>query len=238
MSAPRRTPQAEAARELAALGYAVFPIYEPAAEGVCSCGCMHPHCWERAKHPRIANRDTAATTDRATIDRWWQLWPAANVGIACRPSGIVVIDVDVDSLGRDRLPGLIDRFGPAVADTLVSHTGSGGWHLYFQAPPGVEVVTRKGWLGRGVDVQAYCTAPPSIHSTLRPFTWRDGIGPAQRQPAPLPAALAALLQERPGIRWYTTMAPYWVADRARLSMDARQRIRRLQAAITRQRTHR
>jgi hypothetical protein len=225
------TPQAEGALELAALGYAVFPIYEPAAEGVCSCGCMHPHCWERAKHPRIPDREHAATTDRATVARWWRLWPSANVGIACRQSGIVVIDVDVDEDGRDRLPSLIARFGPAVTDTLVSRTGSGGWHLYFQAPQGLGLRTRKGWLGPGIDVQAYCTAPPSVHSTLGRFTWRDGVGPAHRLPAPLPWSLAERIAEQPGVRWYASMAPYWLADRAGLSMDTRQRVRRLQSLL-------
>lgn len=238
MSHTSMTPQGEAALELAALGYAVFPIYEPAAEGVCSCGCMHPHCWERAKHPRIPDRERAATADRATVRRWWRLWPAANVGIACRPSGIIVIDVDVDELGRDRLPALIDRFGPAVADTLASRTGSGGWHLYFKAPEGPPVGTRKGWLGPGIDIQAYCTAPPSVHITLRPFTWRDGAGPRDRAPAPLPATVARELVRPPGLRWYASMAPYWLADRAGLSMDVRQRLRRVESAVRTRRVRR
>ena len=67
----------DAALEYADLGYAVYPIYEPAAFGVCSCGCLHPHCWERAKHPRVDWR-TEATHDPAVIREWWRRWPNAG----------------------------------------------------------------------------------------------------------------------------------------------------------------
>jgi hypothetical protein len=231
--APERPEMLAEALSLARLGFFVYPIYEPAAPGACSCGCADPGCWERAKHPRIPDRDTAATTDAATIEAWWRRWPGANIGVACRPSGFVVVDVDVTPSGEDRLPRLVRRFGPETLETLVSRTGSGGWHLYYRAPAGFPFRNRSNWLAMGIDLRMYATLPPSLHSNWRRFAWRDGQGPASRPPAPLPAALHRALVARPGPRYAARMAPFWLADRLHLSYRSRRRVRVLQSNLHR-----
>ena len=47
------------------------------------------------KRPLINDWPNKATRDRETIRKWAALWPDANVGIACKASGLVVIDIDV-----------------------------------------------------------------------------------------------------------------------------------------------
>ena len=228
------TPQPEPAEllrcalELAELGWAVYPIYERAAPGVCGCGCAHPHCWEKAKHPRLTDAETDRFHTPAEIERFWRLWPEANIGIHCERSGLLVIDVDRGPHGEDRLPDLVEHFGEQVTDTLTAATGGGGWHLYFSLPDSLPLRTMKGRLGPGIDLQRRSTAPPSGHPSGGRFTWKDGVGPRDRPPAPLPEALRSFLERRPPAAWYARQAPYELADRLHLSMDARQRLRWLQ----------
>ena len=77
-----------------------------------------------------------------------------NVGIACGPSGLVVLDLDLAKPGQDRtrwpvqwrdhdvssgadvLAVLAEQVGQSVPETYVVATPSGGRHLYFAAPEG------------------------------------------------------------------------------------------------------
>jgi hypothetical protein len=156
------------------------------------------------------------------IARWWAANPAFGVGVSCGPAGLVVIDVDahnVPSPARDRvLPGVaihdgVDLTGlangfhtlallaalrgapdPAADEsTLRVRTPSGGIHLWYRAPVGVNFLCSSGSsTGRAlawqVDVRAvggYIVAPGTVTAagTYTP------VGPT-RQPAPLPQWLA------------------------------------------------
>jgi putative DNA primase/helicase len=223
-----------AALASARLGLAVVPEHEPAGRDGCTCGCNHPHCWRRAKHPRIEGWERRATTDEAVLRSWWRRWPNANIGLVLEPSRLVVLDVDLRDGHHDRLGELARRFGPGVLDTLTASTGGGGWHLFYLAPRGVSISTRKDFLGPGLDVQyreGLVTIPPSLHPSGRRYAWKDGRGPATRPPAELPPALLAALTARPSLLWYLRQAPYWLADRLHLSLDRRQRLRAVQARV-------
>src|SRR5260370_371078 len=68
-----------------ALAYArrpwpVFPVYEVTDRRECACG--NAACEDAGKHPRTRHGVKDATTNGATIRRWWRLWPKANVAIA------------------------------------------------------------------------------------------------------------------------------------------------------------
>jgi hypothetical protein len=77
----------------------------------------------RDKAPLVRGGVHAATRDPATIERWWDTWPQANVAIACgAPSGLAVVDIDDPS----QVPEFLDL------QTLVASTPSGGRHLYFR----------------------------------------------------------------------------------------------------------
>ena len=217
----------DAALSYAAGGFAVVPLYWPTGPGACSCGCRHPHCWQRAKHPLVARGE--ASTDAGLIRDWWRRWPLANVGIAPRQSDLVIVDLDFRPNRGELLQGFLDRWGENADDTVIAITGT-GYHLYYRRPPGgPELFGGKDRLGGGRDVfvDRYVVGPPSLHHNLNTYRWRDGHGLTERAPAMLPDSIAAELARRPRWRWYARIAPFYVADALRLPLGVRQWLRGL-----------
>jgi hypothetical protein len=148
-----------------------------------------------------------ATTEPAGIRAWWSR-AEYNIGIACGPSGLVVIDLDVlhdirevscaegrnSVSGTDVLADLCDQHGqPYPLPTYAVGTPSGGCHLYYTAP-GSPVRNSAGRLGPHIDVRAdggYVIGGGSRIGE-RAYTARD-----ERTPVPLPAWIAGLLTDRP-----------------------------------------
>jgi hypothetical protein len=91
------------------------------------------------KQPAIARWEQRATTDPETIMRFFTTHPDHNAGIACGPSGLLVIDCDTPKTeqsagdGWDELRRLTAGRG-GLPDTWTVTTPSGGRHLYFRAP--------------------------------------------------------------------------------------------------------
>jgi hypothetical protein len=154
-----------------------------------------------------------ATTDPARIRACWA-WGPFNIGIACGPSRLVVLDLDMPKPGEhppeqwampgvgdgaDVLAVLCERHGaPWPAETFTVTTRRGGTHLYFVPPPGVELrntsgrhPTGLGWL---IDTRAgggYVVGPGSyvaLDDGAGPYTVTHNVAPA-----PLPAWLCGLL---------------------------------------------
>lgn len=163
-----------AALSYAERGWRVCPLYEPLADGKCSCGRLD--CGSPGKHPRTRNGLKEATTDAARIQTWWTEWPDANVAIATgRDSGLVVLDVD--------RPEILNGW---QSDTLAAQTGK-GQHLYFVLN-GAAAKNSVCKLGDGLDLRGdggYVVAPPSRHATGVSYTWMD----FDREPQPAPAWL-------------------------------------------------
>ncbi|SDG04827.1 Bifunctional DNA primase/polymerase, N-terminal [Pseudonocardia oroxyli] len=106
------------------------------------------------KRPAIRDWETRATTDVVRIRKAWSREPF-GIGIACGPSGLVVLDLDrpkPDSVrppewdrpgitdGVDVLAALAGDHGAEVPlATFSVLTGSGGAHLYLTAPAGVGI---------------------------------------------------------------------------------------------------
>lgn len=147
-----------AALKLAAAGLHVFPL-RPGAK--VPHGSLAPH-----------GQDDA-TTDRDTIMKWWTAAPNANIGIACAPSGLYVVDLDC----HDGAPGFESwaalTEGKTVPHTYTVRTWSGGVHLYFQMPT-PPLKNTAGKLGKGIDTRGngYVVAPPSVISGT-PYTVED-----------------------------------------------------------------
>lgn len=75
-------------------------------------------CEPGAKRPLTRNGHWDAPTDPRAIERWWQRWPTANVGIPTgKKSGVVVLDVDVDDGGPESLAKL-EHAGAPTPKTL------------------------------------------------------------------------------------------------------------------------
>ena len=146
-----------------------------------------------------------ACADPDRVERFWPS-PRHNIGIACGPSRLVVIDLDTHGglPGGWRLPGIAD--GRDVLAQLcewarqpwpVTHwaaTPSGGWHLYFTAPEGSEIRNSAGLIGPQVDVRAaggYVVGAGSVVDG-KPYEVLDDM-----PPAPLPGWIARALTPRP-----------------------------------------
>ncbi len=116
----------------------------------------------------------AATTDAATVRRWWTDHPDWQLGIRTGAvSNLVALDVDVDKGGLDSLIEL-ERQGFDITGTSVQLSGSGrSFHLLY-AHPGHRVPNTQGRLGRGLDVRGdggYVVGGPSLHPrTGQPYS--------------------------------------------------------------------
>jgi hypothetical protein len=193
---------------------------------------VHP-CRPDAKEPLTVHGVKDATTDPATITRWWTRWPDANVAVACGAPGPDVVDFDVAkgkpgpaSFARLRAAGLL-----AGARAVVT-TPSGGWHLYFTGSPnrqGNGALARHGVDFRGaggfvvvppsaVDGRPYVLAEHRSSSTVVDFAAiRRLLDPPRPVPArrPAPSDCAGL------VRWVEQRAPgdrnaplFWACCRA------------------------
>lgn len=173
----RSTGLIEAALDYARTGWRVFPVAP------------------RAKLPLIPKRDGGhgcldATTDPAIIARWWERWPAANIGLA---TGHVFDVLDVDgAAGTRSLVRLIDANG-CLPSGAAATTGGGGAHLWFRATglgnraglaPGLD------WRGKG----GYIVASPSVHPSGRRYAW--DLHPNEWPIPPAPEWLGALVAPR------------------------------------------
>jgi Bifunctional DNA primase/polymerase, N-terminal len=147
-----------------------------------------------------------ATTDPARIERCWSAG-AFNIGIACGPSRLLVVDLDTPKPetkapaapfdgegvrdGADALAVLAERHAePFPLDTVTVMTGRGGMHLYFSQPEGAALRNTAGRLGWLIDtrgVGGYVVAPGSIVAG-NPYR-ATYVG----DPAPLPRWLHRLL---------------------------------------------
>lgn len=167
----RRERLLTAALDAAERGWHVFPLHpggkRPALHGEQSCSgagaCAVGHRkWE-----------DRATTAPGRIRRAWSAG-AFNVGIACGPSHLVVVDLDMpktNSRGSEGTPcgvttftALCERAGQEVPATYRTRTASGGQHLYFTAPARVRLANSAGRLGKLIDTRAwggYVVAPGS-----------------------------------------------------------------------------
>jgi hypothetical protein len=148
------------------------------------------------KEPLTRQGVKDATTDEATVRRWWAQWPRANLGVATGGvSGLVVLDVDPRSGGDESLHDLEARHGP-LPETVTALMGGGGAHYYFAAPPGMVIRSRQ--LAPGLDLKAeggYVVAPPSVHPSGRPYEWEVAHSPDEVPLAPLPDWLLELAQD-------------------------------------------
>lgn len=157
------------------------------------------------KRPAIRDWETRATTDAARIRKAWARGPF-GVGIACGPSGLVVLDLDRpkrDSLrpadwdrpgirdGVDVLAALAEDHGvEPPLDTLAVQTGSGGEHLYFISPEAVRIRNSAGRLGWLIDVRAEGGYVVAAGSVVRGRRYRATDSPVESLPDWLTTLLA------------------------------------------------
>jgi len=182
----------DAAIELAAAGFRVFPVWGVRADGSCQCH-FASSCGSPGKHPhgRLAPRGVLDATDaESRIAAWWRQVPACNVGLATG-AGLLAVDAD-GAPGIAELAALWREHDGLHADHsgAEARTGGGGLHLFFAYDESLHVRCQQAMLLPGgarlqhIDVRGeggYVVAPPSSHASGSAYQWvRDleHLGPA------------------------------------------------------------
>jgi hypothetical protein len=197
---PYTAPLLAAALAAAGRGWAAFPLRpddkRPAFPDhpADRCTGTDPRC--RDGH---AGWEQRATADAGRIRRAWSTRPY-GIGVACGPSGLLVVDLDQARDGATPPPEwagarsgadvLAALAGSRLPATYTVHTGRGGTHLYFTRPAGARLGNTAGALGWLVDTRGVGGYVVAAGSTVagRPYTVAD-----DRPPAPLPDWLLARL---------------------------------------------
>ena len=198
-------PILDAALAYAAAGIPVFPCDpRPDPPGT-------PAAQKRAKRPLVPGADKdaegrdipktgglhRATTDPETIRAWWRNRPQALIGMPTGGrSGILAIDFDPHGeTVAETEARLIAAVGPLPVCPRV-RTQSGGMHLYFRMPDGIEAPRNSAkrlqnidWRGDG----GYVIVPPSTMLDGNGYSWVVEWG-AVDLPDPPPALLDLVLQ--------------------------------------------
>ncbi|HTJ70870.1 MAG TPA: bifunctional DNA primase/polymerase [Actinospica sp.] len=170
--------------ELMARGFALFPL-RPGTKVPAV-----PRDWEHA-----------ATTSPLRLRQLTQS-PGANYGVACGPSNLVVVDLDVAKGDEEAADGASDGWlvlldlaaehGGELPRTFSVRTASGGRHLYFRPPvdgaPPRNTVRRLGPLIDTRGVGGYVVAPGSRVDGVRYEVIDDA------PIAPLPDWISTLLR--------------------------------------------
>jgi Bifunctional DNA primase/polymerase, N-terminal/Family of unknown function (DUF5906)/Primase C terminal 2 (PriCT-2) len=166
---PDRSPKAKPKRRpsppllyYAAMGLRVFP-------------CLNNPGHKDHKKPLTNKGFKDATCDPKKITRWWTRWPTALIGI---PTGerFNVLDLDVKK-GKNGLAVVPDW---AQRSPLISKTGTGGKHVFFQ--PDERICCTTDVIGPGVDTRGkggYVIVPPS-----EGYSWVNGDGLADLSELP------------------------------------------------------
>ena len=189
---------AAAAMEAARRGWAVFP------------------CRPGDKRPAVPDWERRACADPERVARYW---PSAqhNIGLACGPSRLVVVDLDTHSPlpddwrlpgvhdGRDVLALLAEWAGQPWPVTYTVTTPTGGLHLYYTAPDGPGIrnsaarSARSSTSGAAAGTcwpRARCSTSAPTRTTRSAASSLRAAGgtrwPTTATPEPLPAWLAVL----------------------------------------------
>lgn len=124
-------------------------------------------------------------------------------GIGTVTHGFIVIDLDVrpDKNGAEALQAL-EKETVFLPPTLTSRTLSGGKHLFFRIPPGIEIKNSVSRLGPGIDVRGtggQVVLPPTVIDG-KAYSWEcnsdtpAGVSPATEM-AELPPEWLKLLTQ-------------------------------------------
>ena len=193
----------------AALGYAargipVYPVHWPRpAPGGASPGCSCRRgaaCDRPAKHPLVRHGIHDATTNPAQLERWWQRWPQANLGLA---TGIVFDALDIDGpAGLAALRQLARHGGPAAPRPAGGHGGRWLAPLVHPdragQPPTPRPRPRR--LARHRRVRARPTQPPRLRRAATAGCATSTRRPCPRSRLPCAPCSTPTAQPQPGQR--------------------------------------
>ena len=191
----------KAALDYARIGWAVFPTYgiKEMEDGSFQCRCGDVSCKSPGKHPfeRFAPQGHhSATTDEATIRKWFGSEHKLNLSISLENSNLVAVDIDPRNGGLMTMEALEAKHGDLVSDVL-QLTAGGGEHRVFSISKNIGHLPGK--LGAGVDLKAngYIVAWPSFGISGLQYEWEASSDPLDGAiPSPLPDWIRDLAFER------------------------------------------
>lgn len=186
--------RAEDALHLARRGWHVFRV-NVFVNGRCTCRAGR-NCESPGKHPLAFGWEAEATCDETTIRRWWPDGCLLNIGIACGPSRLGVLDIDPAKGGWESLRELEERAGP-LPETVTALTGGGGEHRIFDASR-LSVATKTDVMP-GLDIRGIhglIVAVGSVHVSGRRYEWEVSHHPDDMAPATIPLRIWELAQQR------------------------------------------
>ncbi|WP_431909246.1 bifunctional DNA primase/polymerase [Micromonospora carbonacea] len=224
----------------AARGWHVFPLRpddkRPAFPNHAAdrCDRTDPRCRAAGRH---LGWEARATTDPDRIRRAWSVRPY-GIGLACGPSRLVVVDLDVPKPGQippadhdlcgdgvDVFATVCHQHGHRIETTYTVTTGRGGTHLYYRHPPtGPTLRNTAGALGWLVDTRAHGGYVVAAGSTAHGRRYTVAL---DVDPAPLPDWLGQLIAP----------APPPARQAVTVTLDVDRRGRYIAAAIHRQVAH-
>jgi len=166
----------ESALRYAELGWPVVPLHTP-IDGVCDCP-KRSACDKPGKHPRTMHGIDDASTDHAVIERWWKMWPTANIGVHLVRAGLV--DIAPDSVIWQ---AQFVAYGLPPTASFRSGGGDGHeHHLYRRAEtcPAYRLCRPDEY---DILSNGYAVMPPSMHKSGARYTWMN-------EPDQVPLAVA------------------------------------------------
>lgn len=176
----------DAAEEYAKFGWFVYPVAE------------------KAKIPIIKDWPNQASIETVQIVSWWSRWPDANIGLSCGPSGIIAVDLDLKNGGPenwDEICGKLEYYD----QTVTAISGSGGKHLFFKCPAGIEIDNPNCLIEFGIEIKSKgkgIVIAPSIHPNGNRYRWVEELDPFSSPMAIFPSVILEYLKKydksRPG----------------------------------------
>lgn len=123
------------------------------------------------KRPYMTNwlqyMKTKATKDK--VMDWFTKLSGAGIGIVTgKISNLVVLDIE--SYCTIPIETLLEKY----PTQMVSRTGSGGYHLFYQYPVGVGNVSNRVGIFEGADLRAdggFIVLPPTVHPSGNQYEW-------------------------------------------------------------------
>ena len=188
-------------------GWKILPVHGISRDGRCTCGKSHSEPKEIGKHPAISSWNSEATSDAGQLDTWWAENPDYNVGVYCKASGFLVIDIDPRSGGDESYLKLEERAEGALPPTVEAITGVytvkgkavRGRHLIYKCDPNEKFIgnfKREGLDGIDVKHNGYVLLAPSRHFSGLTYDWKPGHAPWEREIADAPEELLAVIRAK------------------------------------------
>lgn len=177
-------------------GFHIFPV-EPGGK---TPGRMYPNR-PASEAPWTLRWSEVATNDMGQVIQWWNSCPTYNIGIACKPSGLLVVDCDLKSGqydGWDEWIEVAGSYDPGwyTVPTFLVRTGGGGAHVYYRWPDGVQA--SQSGLSAHVDIRSNGGERGGYVLGAGSITSKGAYTVEDDDPiAPAPPWLVELCRERP-----------------------------------------